>query len=180
MPVNLVVGENSYVDVAEADEYFAGRLDADAWEGSDTDTKAKALITATRRIDMQRLRGKKADPKQKLQFPRCYWEPLRQVESNRSNADDPFSGGWWCEGEVPQQVKDACCEEALFLLQMTAWDKKRERQQALGVTGQAIGDANELYDSAVVRVRALEGRRLHSPEARRLLAGYIIGAVPIV
>ena len=31
MPVDLIIGSNSYIDIAAADKYFSERLHADAW-----------------------------------------------------------------------------------------------------------------------------------------------------
>lgn len=47
---------NAYVTVEQANEYFATRIDAKPWEEADDLTRQAALVTATRRIDMQRLR----------------------------------------------------------------------------------------------------------------------------
>lgn len=46
----------AYVTIEQANAYFATRLDANAWEEADDLTRQAALVTATRRIDMQRLR----------------------------------------------------------------------------------------------------------------------------
>lgn len=51
-----------YVTIDEANAYFATRLDAQAWERADDLTRQAALVTATRRIDMQRLRRRWTGP----------------------------------------------------------------------------------------------------------------------
>lgn len=160
----LVVGTNSYVDVAQATTYCADRLDADAWTNATEQQKSAALITATKRIDMQRLRGVKADSAQALQFPRRY----------------PVDGGYVVDEDVPQVVLDATCEEALFMLSLNAWDKQRERQHALGVVGQSVGDANEYAQQTVVQAKATGGQGLLSPVARQLLAPYMVRSTAIV
>lgn len=61
----VTIGGNNYdvyANVADADEYFAGAIDADAWRESDADTKARALVTATRWIDAQCWKEPKPDP----------------------------------------------------------------------------------------------------------------------
>lgn len=134
-----------YVTAAEATQYFATRLDSEAWEKADDLTRGAALATATRRINMQRLRRK-----------------------------------WTGPDNAPQAVKDACCEEALFLLAMSADDKMTQRKQALGIVGASVGDANEYAQQSVVQARAQGAQRLLSPDARALLAPYKAGAATIV
>jgi hypothetical protein len=95
----LVVGTNSYISVADADTYFSDRLNADEWTGTDKD---KALIQATKMIDFRHYLGYKTDETQALKFPRI------------GLIDDYVDLD---ENEVPQKVKDATCELALYLLQ---------------------------------------------------------------
>lgn len=144
----LVVGTNSYISVADANTYFEDRLDADEWINADDTVKAKALITATRSIDREPLIGKKYSDDQTLQFPR-------------------LTDG----ASIPQIVKDACCEEALFLLQMTSYQKKREREHALGMVGASIGDASEYAQQSIVQQKT-KGRGVYSPIAKQLLKPY--------
>lgn len=183
----LQVGVNSYISVQDADAYFADRLDADAWENADSETKAKALITATKRIDAQRFQGIPKDPQQALQFPRCYRAMDRQTATIALELRDPLMehrhlmlGAYLCETDVPQAVKDATCEEALYLLSMTAYQKKREREHELGMVGGGIGDANEYAQQTVIQRKATGGRGLYSPEARQLLAPYLAKSAVVV
>ena len=60
---------------------------------ADSGTKEKALKQATKEIDRQLLRGRKTNPEQELAFPR---HP---------------------DTEIPAAVKEACCEEALAILE---------------------------------------------------------------
>jgi hypothetical protein len=57
--VDAIKNFNSYATVAEADEYLDGSVRALSWSALDPDTKARALITATRLIDKQCLIGTK-------------------------------------------------------------------------------------------------------------------------
>ena len=79
----------SYCTIEEANEYFAGRLHAESWSGADSETKEKALRQATRSIDRMPLRGRKTDLHQPLAFPR------------------------YPDTEIPEAVKEACCEKPL-------------------------------------------------------------------
>lgn len=58
---------NSYDSVANADVYFADRMNADAWTGSDKD---KALITATSRLEAIDYLGSRSVTGQALKHPR--------------------------------------------------------------------------------------------------------------
>lgn len=42
-----------YADVSTADDYLVGSITATAWRAADDDTKARALVSATRWIDAQ-------------------------------------------------------------------------------------------------------------------------------
>lgn len=61
---------NSYVTLVEADAHFDARLDATDWSGATDDTKNRALIQATQRLDQQRFKGRREDEDQALAFPR--------------------------------------------------------------------------------------------------------------
>jgi len=136
----------SYVSLAEANEYFSSRLHADAWaEASDAD-KEKALAMATKAIDRQPLKGRQTDPAQTLAFPR---HP---------------------DTEVPVAVKDACCEEALALLERS--NSQRRKLQQEGVQSFTLGNMSETYTAGA-------GKGLTSQEAKELLRPWLIGAVMI-
>ena len=149
----------SYISAADADTYFGDRYGADQWRAATEVHKAQALATATRHIDMQRLRGRKTDDTQPLAFPRAvYWR-----------------GAWNTETEIHEAVKAATCEEALAILSQ---DQQRTARQRDGLTAVSIGDASESYDkSALARTQSGE---LLSPQAKLLLRPWLLGAVPIV
>lgn len=178
MAFELVVCTNTYISLDDANDYFASRLDADGWDKATPEIRKKALATATRAIDSQRLRGKTKDASQALQFPRSY-QVTQAASVWIGNLAEAREVGWVSEAETPQAVKDAVCEEALFLLSMTAWDKKRDRQQALGVVDMRIADTSESIDAAVARSKAFGGRKLMSPVAKQLMAPYLIRSVAI-
>ena len=137
----------AYVTLEEANSYFEGRLHAAAWDNAQYGEREKALEMASRAIDRLPLAGRPAGPAQGHAFPR---HP---------------------DTEVPQAVKDACCEEALALLDRG--DSERRKLQAEGVASFTIGSLSETY-----RVGAM-GRGLLSPEAKELLRPWLLGAVPI-
>ena len=142
----ITVGENSYIDIDGADEYFAGRLHAESWGQADNETKEKALKQATRSIDRMPLRGRKTDLHQPLAFPR------------------------YPDTEIPEAVKEACCEEALALLE--SGNSQRRKLQQEGVQSFSLGNMSEAYAPGA-------RRGLLSQEAKELLRPWLIGAVMI-
>ena len=136
----------SYCTIEYADEYFAGRLHAESWGQADDSTKEKALKQATRQIDRQPLRGRKSDREQTLAFPR------------------------YPDTEVPEAVKEACCEEALALLERG--NSQRRKLQQEGVQSFSLGNMSESYAAGA-------GKGLLSQEAKELLRPWLIGAVNI-
>ena len=136
----------SYVNLIEANEYFSNRLHADAWaEASDAD-KEKALAMATKAIDRQPLRGRKTETGQALAFPR------------------------YPDTEIPEVVKEACCEEALAILERGNSQRKKLQQE--GVQSFTLGNMSETYIAGA-------GKGLLSQEAKELLRPWLIGVVMI-
>jgi hypothetical protein len=142
----ITVGENSYIDIDGADEYFAGRLHAESWGQADDSTKEKALKQATKIIDRQPLKGRKATDEQELAFPR------------------------YPDTELPEAVKEACCEEALALLERG--NSQRRKLQQEGVQSFSLGNMSETFAAGA-------GKGLLSQEAKELLKPWLLGAVMI-
>lgn len=143
----LELGENSYVEVEDADEYFAAHLFSNAWDISALEIKEKALLHACRNIEALVLRGSKTSSLQLMQFPR--------------------------DGDlkIPTAIKDAQCEEAIALLEVG--DSYRYKLQKQGVKQMQIGGPSGTQEQ-FSRVGA---KRLISDEAKFLLAAWILGAV---
>jgi len=101
----LVKGTNSYVTVAEADSYFADRLDVDAWNTADSATKAQALVTASAVLEEQPWAGVVVDVDQPMAFPRIgtYFDP-------RLGCRTVFTDS------VPFRVLEACYDLAYNLI----------------------------------------------------------------
>ncbi len=83
---------NAYIGVMDAQAYFDSRLGSDAWDQATADDQLKALVMATKKIDLLRFIGQKAEITQVLEFPRLG------------------------QSAVPQCVLEATCELALQLL----------------------------------------------------------------
>jgi len=162
---------NSYLSLVEAQAYFAARLRSDAWGAASDGDKEKALLTACRRIEAHRLQVHRrpygfpydlpnaldrsadplapANPDQALSFP-------RQHDLDRSGA---FA--------IPDQVKQAQCEEALALLASGAEQERRRGLQAAGVKSFSVDGLSESYETGAAR------QMLISAHARVLLAPFI-------
>lgn len=135
---------NPYATVSEANTYFSERLRTDAWDDADSDDRLKALKQSTRAIERLNFAGDKADEDQELQFPR---------------GDDTV---------VPQDIKDACCELALALLDDV--DPNLEMEN-LGRTRQYMGDARTERDTSFAHDHIRAG--IPSIQAWMLLAPYL-------
>ena len=130
----IEVNVNSYVSLEEANTYFSERLGADYWSTLEDEQKEKALITATKKIDRLPFIGYKQNPAQPLQFPRFYYNSCC---CNLQIAD------------IPQQLKDAVCEEALTELQFLNANDEDVYNGALTGNYQSLklGDATITFGS---------------------------------
>lgn len=156
----------AYVTVDEAKTYFAGRLNTAPFMASPPEQQAAALEQATRDLDRLRWRGQKADPNQPNAWPRVF---------PRTTSD--YGAIWASEAITPQEIKDATCEQALFLLSLTPYEWERRRQHVLGMVGGSVGSANEY--SALALVQEAQRRPPMSPEALALVRRWLAGAVTI-
>ena len=114
-----------YITAAEGDTYFSNRLNTDPWVDSSTAEKNAAINMATDAIDRLNYLGKKTDEAQVNQFPR--------------DADIV----------VPDDIKDACAEIALKLLDGV--DPELEFEN-LNMVAQGYANVRSTYD----RTRAPE------------------------
>lgn len=160
MPLDATLAgpqSNSYLAITAAEEYFAGRLGAEAWEGANDIDKEKALISACRRLEALGLECDRrcATPKspvaiaQRLSFPR------------RKDLD---AGGGYI---IPEPVRQAQCEEALALLAGGSQATKRQQLRAGGVVAFSVDGLSETYAPGTA-----PGPALLSPEAMSLVAPY--------
>jgi len=92
------------------------------------------------------LTGRKTNPEQGLAFPR------------------------YPDTEVPEAVKEACCEEALAILE--SGNSQRRKLQQEGVQSFSLGNMSETFAAGA-------GKGLLSQEAKELLRPWLLGAVNI-
>lgn len=93
---------NSYITLAEAENYAQTELDISAWTGATTDRKNRSLVSATRYIDFLQFIGERASTTQALDWPRSDVETSERTYP--SNA-------------IPSEIKRATFDVALALLQ---------------------------------------------------------------
>jgi len=94
---------NTYISLTDADTYFESRLDSTNWDAATDAVKDESLAMATRMLDdMYNFIGCIASNAQALRWPRTrvYDRDGRYLPSD----------------ENPTQVKNATCEQALYLL----------------------------------------------------------------
>lgn len=118
---------DSFVSIADADQYFTDHGDPTAWSGATTADKEAALREATQYMDgVYRLDwvGERKSKEQSLTWPRSF-------------ATD--SDGWSVDSDiVPQDVKNACSELALralsspLLTDVTAGGQEKRIKEKLG------------------------------------------------
>lgn len=165
----------SYVDSSEAETYFED--DPRAEDFLEDDKLEWYLKRATKIIDNLPLRGTtyyefttKATPgadEQNRQFPRVI---------------DRVAYGWDDDSslpEVPQDVLDAVCEEALAIYLFMADTDRTERKTMRedGVKSYSLGgDYAENFDKSI----SDKHKGLLSADAYNLMKGYIAGAVEVV
>ena len=115
----------SYMTVYDADIYFVTRFDSALWDQQSEENKLAALTTASRYIDTLNFAGDKNDESQALEFPR---------------GDDT---------EVPQAIKDACCEIAYALIDGRNIEYEAEMALAQSVSlGESRVSQNPGYELA--------------------------------
>ncbi|MFT3951183.1 MAG: hypothetical protein QM689_04415 [Oscillospiraceae bacterium] len=129
----LTIGTDSYITVADADGYISGHyrsnnLSRTRWEALPEEDREILLRQACAAIETLPFHGRKANPAQKLAFPRLPFQ--------YGNAED-----------APDSVKNAQAELALWLSDDTKQAEQAQRQelQAQGVTSFSVGDLSENY-----------------------------------
>jgi hypothetical protein len=105
--MTLVLNENSYVTIAEADSYFETRIDSAEWLTISDEVKDQALVTSTQLIDDNAWIGSAISGSQALAWPRSY----ATYYDARLGMTVTF-----LENEVPARVKVAVYEQALHLV----------------------------------------------------------------
>lgn len=120
----------AYATTEEAQAYFNGRLNTDAWDDASSSNKQASLIMATRLIDRLNFVGDKTSEDQTLQFPR------------------------YNDTTAPNDIKYACSEIALALLDGV--DPELEFQNLL-MKSQGYANVRSTYDRETVPMHIVSG-----------------------
>ena len=120
--INATVGSasaNSYVTLAEADAIIEGLVqDADVqhWGSGNTDSRNRALYTATQRLDRERFLGARATDTQALQWPRTgVRKPDTYINTYAVGFPFRITTDYYTDTEIPDQIKKAQCVLATYL-----------------------------------------------------------------
>lgn len=156
--MTVTYGENSYISLEDAEKYFLERLHSDVWYNSSEADRQKALMTATKHINTLRFKGFLCEQTQPLQFPR-YIKPnylSKHTYTDKINLVN-VNGQEVIYIEISTAIKDACCEEAITLLELG--NSSHLKNQALGITSMNIGIGSASYSptgNELISVRALQ------------------------
>jgi len=96
------ISSNSYDTVANAELYFDGRINKQAWTDADTADKPVVLVHATTVLDAEIWNGEKANSEQRLKWPR-----FDVLDDDGLEVDATI---------IPKEIKEAIFELALVLL----------------------------------------------------------------
>ncbi len=121
---------NSYVTLAEAQAIIDGLVeDADVqhWGSGNTDSRNRALYTATQRLDRERYLGARATDTQALQWPRTgVRKPDTYINTYAVGFPFRITTDYFTDTEIPDQIKRAQVSLAVYLHNNT---------DALGLSG---------------------------------------------
>ena len=121
---------NSYLTLAEAQAIIDGLVeDADVqhWNSGNTDSRNRALFTATQRLDRERFLGARATDTQALQWPRTgVRKPDTYINTYAVGFPFRITTDYFTDTEIPTQIKYAEAVLAVFLHNNTS---------ALGLSG---------------------------------------------
>jgi hypothetical protein len=121
---------NSYLTLADAQAIVDGFVeDADVqhWNTGNTDSRNRALFTATQRLDRERFLGARAADTQSLQWPRTgVRKPDTYINTYAVGFPFRISTDYFTDTEIPTQIQYAQTVLAVFLHNNT---------DALGLSG---------------------------------------------
>jgi len=166
----LTVGTDTYISQADATTYVSNYYATTsakyiAWAALTSDNKDAYLRSALLILERQPFAGLKVDLDQTLSFPRALYT---DVQEYNYNALFTYGENWYEQSAVPDSVKYAQVEIALYLLEGVP---KRVELQRQGVKSFSLGNLSENYGS---------GKNNKLPyEAKELLSPYLAGSVRI-
>lgn len=159
--------DNSYVTVAQANTYYANTLREPLWDDYAEDDRERALIQATQQLEA--LGGARTvdSPSRSLFWGEPYDTSTPQA-LHFPRSDDLTTGGIVA---IPQAVKDAVCEQALWLLQQRDAPPLLDHaaNQAAGISNLSLDGINVSYKgSSIPRDIAPAAWAKFSPYVRKV------------
>ena len=112
--------KNSFVTLEEAENYFEERYDSAVWFKQKEEDKEKLLISASKKINTFDFVGEPLKDNQPMAFPRDY--------------------------ALPQDIKDAVCEEAISLISKA--DSIHAKNQEDNITSISLGAGSVSYGAS--------------------------------
>ena len=120
--INATVGSasaNSYITLADATaiiEGFVENADVQHWNSGNTDSRNRALYTATQRLDRERFLGARATDTQALQWPRTgVRKPDTYINTYAVGFPFRITTDYFTDTEIPTQIKYAQVLLAVYL-----------------------------------------------------------------
>ncbi len=141
----IIVGQNSYLSLADAQAIAATRLFTQAWDNASPCTKEQAIITATALLDRMGWQGRKLAPTQPIAWPRVA---------------EGAPQGYPLTTETPEPIKTASVELAIHLLSTGSLGSTAAIMQ------QMLGDAMVMYYQHIADELPKHVRRLIEPYLR--------------
>jgi hypothetical protein len=156
----------AYISTDDATTWLTAHVThIDDWTNNES-KQAAALEEASDAIDSLPLKGQRYSDIQEREFPRI---PDMAARVYSYDSEAYVQGPPIDYSVVPQEVLDACCLEALAILQWgNSW---RRKNQVQGVTQISLGGVQESYSSSC---------KLLSKKATEKLRFWIAGAVGAV
>ena len=155
---------NSYVDLTEFNQYIDDRANASSLSTQSDDNKTRALLQATREIDLCKYSGTKyytghsddGDPIQALAFPRGY------MFANNGTY-------------IPREVKNAQCEQALQILKLST--QKQDSDDNDNLASFSRGGVSASFKEKTSKNQ--DQKRL-APKALHYLRDHLVGGSGII
>ena len=120
--INATIGgssANSYLTLADAQliiDGFVQDADIQHWNAGNTDSRNRALFTATQRLDRERFLGARSTDTQALQWPRTgVRKPDTYINTYATGFPFRISTDYFTDVEIPQQIKYAQAVLAAYL-----------------------------------------------------------------
>ena len=115
--MTLILFENTFVTLQDAENYFNNRPDSEQWHNLSNTEKEQALIFSTLKINTCNFVGSKVSARQPLEFPRNF------------------------SPQMPDEIKFAVCEEALAIIRNSV----HFQNKMLGISSMKIGSSSVSY-----------------------------------